>query len=133
MKHRIRIIPCIVIFSILLFLSPALAQETLRIEDTAVCQSVVDRAPVGSGDVFPKDISKVYCFCRVVGASTETQITFNWYYQGTLKSSVKLPVRSASWRTWSSKTMSPEMVGEWMVEILAEDGAPLESMIFFIQ
>jgi hypothetical protein len=75
----------------------------------------------------------VYCFFKVVGAVDPTQITVNWYYQGSLKSSLKLPVNSAGWRTWSSKSISPEWTGEWMVEILAEDGAPLESIIFFIE
>ena len=105
----------------------------ITIEDAVIGQNVVDRVPIGTGDVFTSDIEKVYCFCRVVGASEPTDITFNWYHQGSLKSTVKLPVRSKSWRTWSSKTISPEMTGEWMVEILAADGTPLESIIFFIQ
>lgn len=105
----------------------------ITIEEAAIGQNVVDRVPIGTGDVFASDIEKVYCFCRVVGAAQPTEIAFNWYHQGSLKSTVKLPVRSASWRTWSSKTISPEMTGEWMVEILAADGTPLESIIFFIQ
>lgn len=111
----------------------AMASAGITIEDAVISQNVVDRAPIGTGDVFTSDVEKVYCFCRVLGASEPTEITFNWYYQGGLKSTVKLPVRSKSWRTWSSKTISPGMTGEWMVEILAADGTPLESIIFFIQ
>jgi hypothetical protein len=109
------------------------AQSSIQIEEAVVCQDVVDRTPVGSGDVFAKETQKVYCFSRVVGAAGETQVTHNWYYKGTLKSSVKLTVRSNNWRTWSSKTMMPEWTGEWMVEILSEEGTPLESIIFFMQ
>lgn len=109
------------------------AQNGVQIEDTAVCQDVVDRAPVGSGDVFAKQIARVYCFCRVVGMEGQGSITHNWYYKGALKASIKLPVRSNNWRTWSSKAMTPEWTGEWMVEILSEEGTPLESIIFFIQ
>lgn len=108
-------------------------QTTIMIQDAVVCQDVVDRTPVGSGDVFAKETAKVYCFCRVVGVQGESSVTHNWYYKGTLKASVKLPVRTSNWRTWSSKSMSPEWVGEWMVEILSADGTPLESIIFFIQ
>lgn len=108
-------------------------QAAIQIKDAAVSQDVVDRTPVGSGDVFPKETAKLYCYTRVVGASGETQVTHNWYYQGTLKSSVKLSVRSNNWRTWSSKTMTPEWTGEWMVEILSEAGTPLESIIFFME
>ncbi len=108
-------------------------QAGLTIEKSAVCQDVVDRQPVGAGDVFPKEISKVYCFTKVVGASSETTITHNWYYNGDLKASVVLPVRSPSWRTWSSKTIDPAMTGEWMVEILAADGTALDSVIFYLR
>ena len=127
----------------MMLITPALGQEQaspapaaspgITIENAVICQNVVDRAPIGTGDVFSGDIEKVFCFCKVLGASEPTEITFNWYFQGSLKSTVKLPVRSASWRTWSSKTIAPEMTGEWMVEILAADGTPLESIIFFIQ
>jgi hypothetical protein len=109
------------------------AQPAIQIEDAVVCQDVVDRAPVGSGEVMAKENKSVYCFTRVVGAEGETEITHNWYYKGALKSSVVLSVRSPNWRTWSSKSLKPEWIGEWMVEILSEDGTPLESIIFFVQ
>ena len=108
-------------------------QPAIQIEDAVVCQEVIDRAPIGSGDVFPKETARVFCFSRVVGAEGETQITHNWYYKGALKASVVLNVRSSNWRTWSAKTLTPEWVGEWMVEILSADGTPLESLIFFVQ
>ena len=113
---------------------PAPAEQSgLQIQDAVVCQDVVDRAPVGNSDVFAKDIARLYCFSRVVGAAGQTQITHNWYYKGTLKASVKLPVRSDNWRTWSSKTIDPAWTGEWMVEILSDQGTPLESIIFYVQ
>jgi hypothetical protein len=123
---------------------PGMSQETVQsstqaatpsgvqLAEAVVCQDVIDRAPVGSGDVFAKEVPKVYCFTCVVGAEG-TQLTHNWYYQGSLKASVKLNVRSSNYRTWSCKTMRPERTGEWMVEILSADGKPLESIIFFLQ
>ena len=111
----------------------AAPEASVQIQDAVVCQDVVDRNPVGSGDVFAKETPKVFCFCRVVGAQGEAKITHNWYFKGTLKASVELNVRSDNWRTWSSKTIDPTLTGEWMVEILSEKGTPLESIIFFIQ
>ena len=143
MKGRIFVGIFVAVLSATLLVAPAFGQEQeapapmasagITIEDAVIGQNVVDRVPIGTGDVFTSDVEKVYCFCKVLGASQPTEITFNWYHQGGLKSTVKLPVRSASWRTWSSKTISPGMTGEWMVEILAADGTPLESIIFFIQ
>lgn len=105
----------------------------IHIEDAAICRDVVNRQPVGSADVLAKESAKLYCFTRVVGAVGQTHIVHNWYHQGTLESSVTLPVRSPNWRTWSAKAKEEPWAGEWMVEVLSEDGIPLESIIFFVQ
>jgi hypothetical protein len=114
------------------FLTGASAQG-LTVSQAVVCQEIVDRMPVGSSDVIPAGTERVYCFTRIDGAQGETEITHNWYHKGVLKASVVLPVRNRAWRTWSSKSLLPEWTGEWMVEVLAQDGTPLESLIFFVQ
>jgi hypothetical protein len=111
----------------------AQAASVVQIEDAVVCQDVVDRKPVAAGDQFAKETPKVYCFCRVVGAQAGSQITHNWYFNGALKASVKLHVGSTDFRTWSSKTLPPGGVGEWMVEILSDDGKPLENITFVVR
>jgi hypothetical protein len=107
--------------------------SAIQIEDAVISQDVVDRQPVGVSDVVAKENAMIYCFTRVVGAVGDTSVTHNWYYEGTLKSTVQLSVRSSNWRTWSSKTMDPAWTGQWMVEVLSADGTPLESIIFFVQ
>ena len=114
------------------FFTGALAQE-ITVSRAVVCQEIVDRMPVGSGDVIPAGTERVFCFTRIDGAQGETEITHNWYYKGALKASVVLPVRTSEWRTWSSKTLLPEWTGDWMVEVLSKDGTPLEGLIFFVQ
>lgn len=111
----------------------AVAEPGIHIEDAVVCQEVVDRLPIGSGDVFDKGAGKIFCFTRVVGLDGGGDIIHNWYYKGTLKSTTKLSVGSGNWRTWSSKSINPEFTGEWMVEVLTEDGKPLQSILFFVQ
>ena len=117
--------------------APAMAQsETandLRIEQAVICLGVEDRNPVQAGEVFSSDSGTLFCYTRVLGAGGETSITHNWYYQGALKASIQLPVRSANWRTWSRKSVLPEWTGEWMVEVLDVNGVPLESLVFQVQ
>jgi hypothetical protein len=110
----------------------AMTQE-ITVVRSVICQEVVDRTPVGSGGVIPAGSAQMFCFTQINGARGETEITHNWYYKGDLKASVVLPVRSSKWRTWSSKSLQPEWTGEWMVEILSQDGTPLENIIFFVQ
>jgi hypothetical protein len=112
---------------------PSEPQTEIRIPEAVVCQDVVDRAPVGAGDVFAKEIPRVYCFTRVEGAEPGTQLVHNWYYQGNLKATVNLTVGSSDYRTWSYKTMMPQWTGEWKVEILTASGTPLENIIFVLK
>jgi hypothetical protein len=125
--------------TLLLFLFSAnlQAQETsdtkLQLEEAAICLNILDRAPVGKGSVFHTDTERLYCFTKVVGAKTDTSIIHHWYLNGKLKASVTLPVNSASWRTWSSKEITPNDTGDWMVEILTADGNAIESILFLVQ
>jgi hypothetical protein len=113
--------------------APSETQPAIRIPEAVVCQDVVDRAPVGAGEVFAKEIPRVYCFTHVVGAEPGTQLVHNWYYQGNLKATVNLTVGSSDYRTWSYKTMMPQWTGEWKVEILTAGGTPLENIIFVLK
>jgi hypothetical protein len=105
----------------------------VTIAEAVVCREVVDRTPVGAGDVFPRDTERLYCFVRVVGANTDIEIQHRWYYQGQLVATVTLPIRSENWRTYSSKRIGPEMTGEWTVEIGTTQGETLKKIIFVIE
>lgn len=107
--------------------------QQVSVTEAVICRDVLDRAPVGAADVIAADTERVYCFTHIEGATAETAVTHNWYYQGGLKASVVLPVRNRDWRTWSSKRLIPEWKGEWMVEVLSQDGTPLQSVIFVVQ
>jgi hypothetical protein len=113
--------------------APGEPQTAVRLPEAVVCQDVVNRAPVGAGDVFAKEIPRVYCFTHLIGADPGTQLVHNWYYQGNLKASVNLDVGSSDYRTWSYKTMSPQWAGEWMVEVLSANGAPLANIVFVLK
>lgn len=134
---RMVILAMVLMVSLFVHLHPLMAQDAtlamVSVEDAAICQQVIDRVPIGKGDVFSPEVPELYCFTRIVGADVDTEVTHNWYFKGNLMSSTVLPVGSASWRTWSKKEMAPELMGEWMVEILSKEGVPLESIIFFLQ
>jgi hypothetical protein len=111
---------------------PIESRPGVRITEALVCQDVVNRDPVGAGDVFAKEIPRVYCFTRVVGAEPGSALIHKWYYQGDLKASVELTVGSSDYRTWSFKTMKPQWTGEWRVEILSA-GTSLGNIIFVLK
>jgi hypothetical protein len=109
------------------------ADSTIQLEEAIICRSIENRTPIASASVFSDTVGQLFCFTKVVGATTDTAIIHHWYLNGKLKASITLPVRSASWRTWSSKKITPGETGDWMVEVVTEDGNALESILFLVQ
>jgi len=114
--------------------SSAVAEEesTLVLEDIAICSAVEDKQPQGAGTVFSDDLEKIYCFTKIVGASDTTSVKHVWYMGDNEAVSVDLAVKSASWRTWSSKLVDMGL-GKGHVEIVSEDGTVLGKADFEIQ
>lgn len=119
------------------FACSALAQEAapgpFTEVQTAICADVVDREPQGSAETFPAGIEQVCLWTKFVGAADSTTVSHVWLYNGNEMASVDLPVKSSSWRTWSSKKMLPTWVGNWEVKVLDSDGNILKSVTFTIE
>ncbi len=112
----------------------AVAQEqpALVLEEIHICTAVEDRQPSGVGTVFPDDLDKLYCFTKIGGAEDTTYVTHVWYFGNDEIARVKLPVKSISWRTWSSKKLNM-VLGNGHVEIVSESGDILGKAEFEIQ
>jgi hypothetical protein len=111
----------------------AIAEEPeLVLEDVAICSAIEDRQPSGVGTVFSNDLEKIYCFTKIVGAADTTSVNHVWYMGDQQVASVNLPIKSASWRTWSSK-MIGNSLGKGHVEIVDEDGTMLGKADFEIK
>lgn len=102
----------------------------IEVDDAVLTTAVVDREPIDRVEVFPRQNGTLYCFTRIVGAEGETVVYHLWYYGEELMSSVELQVKSASWRTWSSKKLLEDWPGAWRVEIQDAQGNLLEELNF---
>lgn len=109
------------ILLVLLLASQSLA-GTVNVADGVITTQVVDRAPVDEISSYPAQSGKLYCFTKIVGAAGDTQVTHVWLYQDKEMARVTLPVRSAAWRTFSSKKIISEWSGDWKVQVLDEAG-----------
>lgn len=109
-----------------------MAQESIAVAEGAIARDVIDREPVNVGSSFAASVGRLYCFTRITGAKTPTQITHVWYFGDTERASIRLSVRSASWRTKSSKKIQAHEIGNWHVEVLGPDGEALEILEFRI-
>jgi hypothetical protein len=125
----------VLVFLLMLPGTVALAQgaPALTVEEMVFCAAIQDRAPSLPDTAFASTVESVWCFVRVAGASDTTAITQVWYYNDREMSRVELAVKSASWRTWSSKKILPEWQGTWRVDVLSPGGEVLRSGSFAIR
>ena len=90
----------------------------LQVADGTITSAIENQMPVDRIETYQADFGKLYCFTRIVGALGDTEITHVWYFQDDELARVTLPVRSADWRTYSSKRFLPQWVGKWRVVVL---------------
>lgn len=97
----------------------------LQIIDGTICLKISSLKCLGSNTQFPSDVRKLYCLTRIVGALNPISVTHAWYFGARERSRVSLVVKSVNWRTYSSKTIHPQEIGDWSVEVLGPQGDPL--------
>jgi hypothetical protein len=130
-------VPFVVFVAVLaaLILAGATAgsEDGLRVEQIEFCAAVRDRAPVGAAGSFPSDIARVYCFTKIVGATDTVAVEHIWYFKDREMSRVSLDVKSASWRTWSTKRMAHEWKGTWRVDVVESDTTVVATKEFVLE
>jgi|GEM_PF-470553 len=100
--------------------------------ETQLCAGIEERMPVGAAESFTPDVENVYLWCKVTGATDSTSIKVAWSHGDMEMATVELPVKSAFWRTWSSKRILPEWTGDWTVRVLDAAGNGLKELTFTI-
>lgn len=110
----------------------AVAEPELALAEIQICEAVENKEPVGTGTVFSDDLDKIYCFTKIAGAEDTTYVNHIWYFGDEEIVRVNLPVKSSSWRTWSSKTLNMGS-GKGHVEIVSEGGDVLGKVNFVIK
>ncbi len=131
-RKSIVTIACL-LFSVLI-VENGLSQDAAALEvvDPAVCTSVENRACVDPKEEFSASVDRLYCFTRITGAREDTEVTHVWYYGNIERARIPLSVRSASYRTNSSKRIQAHEAGQWRVEVLGPDGSVLKTISFSI-
>jgi len=138
-------------------------QPSLTVEEAVMCLGVVDRVPqlaqalaaasapattttptetaqpstpaaASTAATAPATFSpgKVYCFTKVSGTAPAT-IKHVWYFGDKAVHTMELAIDGSPWRTWSYKTVPPEMTGAWKVEIQDAAGTVLKTLDFTVQ
>jgi DUF2914 family protein len=101
----------------------------LRASEVVVCEEVVERSCRSVGTTFPADQASVSFLTRIEGATGDAFVFHVWRFEGEEVRRVKLPVRNASYRTWSTKAIR-DLPGRWKAEVLDPLGRSLGAVSF---
>jgi len=124
----------IVISICVFFPGNAMSQESERmvVTEGAVCLDVIDLECVGADTNFPANVGKLYCITKITGAMGASKVTHVWYYGQTERARISLDVRSANWRTYSSKKIQAHETGDWHIDVLGHENESLKVIQFEI-
>ena len=87
--------------------------------------------PIEPGTEFRTDVNRIYCITQIKGVKKSATIEHRWYKNGTLISTIELPIKSVMWRTQSYKTITPAMAGDWKVDVVLMPGEELLTTLNF--
>ena len=110
--------------------SQAQGAPQLEVAAAAICKDVVYLEPVDTGTSFGVEEGQLYCFTKITGAQNPTHVTHVWYFDGTERAKIDLPVNSVAWRTYSSKIIQPHELGAWHVDVFDSLGNVLKTLKF---
>ena len=113
----------------------AASSRGLRVLRAYVCKGIEQSEPTEAGTSFiPEDgVVRLCCFSEIAGAAGPDTVFHVWRWGDREMARVPLEVKSARWRTWSTKRILDEWRGEWHVDITDRDGIILTRLEFAVE
>jgi len=110
------------------------AQEngSMAVEKANICRGVINRKPLGVGETFTASVGKLYCFTKIIHGQNHRKISHIWYFGDLKRAEIILPVKSSTWRTYSSKKIQIHETGDWHVDVVGSLGKVLHTLRFKI-
>ncbi len=107
----------------------------LRVLRAYVCKGIEQSEPTEAGKSFiPEDgVVRLCCFSEIAGAAGPDTVFHVWRWGDREMARVALEVKSARWRTWSTKRILDEWRGEWRVDVTDRDGIVLTRLEFAVE
>ncbi|QAR33012.1 DUF2914 domain-containing protein [Geovibrio thiophilus] len=107
-----------------------LAHAQTKVSRIVVTTGIENKEPADNVSTVGGGMQDIYCFTEIQTDEYPTEITHIWIHEKNIEAEVKLFIGSPKWRTYSSKTISPDKTGEWKVEIYAQSGQLIDSVDF---
>ena len=106
----------------------------LTVKDIKICKKIYKRTPVGSDVIFTNNVDSLYCYTRIQNTGSKKEVKHVWYYENQIMTQVRYNVKKSNiYRSWTKKTILPNQIGKWRVDIHDNNGTIIGSKDFQIQ
>ena len=108
--------------------------DTDKVSRAVLTREVVDREPVNvfKADVRFNEFTDTMAFFSELKNLQGQKVKHVWRYEDEVQASIELDITSPRYRTFSNKTILPEQVGNWRVDVVDEQGRLLAQKEFRI-
>ncbi len=96
-------------------------KEPILKAEITFCTEITGKECADPANMFPLSAGKIYCHTTITGANSYIEVKHQWIHEGKVIQTIRLPVKSSRWRTWSVKTLEKSFVGKWTVKVFAGD------------
>ena len=106
----------------------------LTVKDIKICKKIYKRTPVGADVIFTNNVDSLYCYTRIQNTGSKKEVKHVWYYENQIMTQVRYNVKKSNiYRSWTKKTILPNQIGKWRVDIHDNVGTIIGSKEFQIQ
>ena len=106
----------------------------LLLKDIKICKNIYKRTPVGADNIFTNNVDSLYCYTRIQNAGSKREVKHVWYYENQMMTQVRYNVKKSNiYRSWTKKTILPNQIGNWRVDIQDHHGTIIGSKKFKIK
>ena len=93
--------------------------HSLKLKEVMICRGVYKRNPIKPGFEFNNNIDSLFCYTKISNSGSKQEIKHLWFYEDKLMTSVSYNIKTSyNYRSWSKKTILPNQIGNWRVEVM---------------
>ena len=108
--------------------------NNLKLNEIMVCRGIYKRNPIKPGYNFINNVDSLFCYTKISNSGPKQEIKHIWFYNDKEISSVVYNIKTSfNYRSWSRKTILPNQIGNWRVEVVDQSGNVLGTREFSIK
>jgi hypothetical protein len=108
-------------------------KSDMRISEMKIGRSVRGRKISGETLNVPPSWKKVFCWISLPDVKKESSVKFVWYYFKKKMAETIVEIKPPACAVWAFKTMRPQYVGDWCVEVLDEEDRFIRELCFNVK